>query len=374
MIEGLHFVRVAATASRPIRWYVYAWRGGPRIMTWDGPVKPKLTKDALAAYAAATEGATKAKGDTLTAAIIGWRGRAGEPDSASPEWKKLAENTKRVWGLALDQIDAKWGKHPIKLWNDPRMVADVVGWRDARAKTPRAADIGITVLAQLLQWCRLRAKVTINVAADIPTLYAGADRAEIIWTDDDLARFKAAADKENRPRVYDAIRLATLTGFRRADLAAVTFDEVSDHAIIRVALKKSRGRRRRAVIPMIPELAKLIEELRALPRNPGVNTLLVNSRGRSWTPGSLGAAVDQIRNEAKIFQPGSAELGVPDRPKHLHDCRGTFVTKLCRAGLTDREIADAAAWSPQSVATIRKFYVDDAAVVVALSKRMRRVL
>jgi hypothetical protein len=63
-----------------------------------------------------------------------------------------------------------------------------------------------------------------------------------------------------------------------------------------------------------------------------------------------------------------------DRPKHLHDLRGTFVTALCRAGLTDDEIANIVAWSPQNVAEIRRTYVDDAAVVVALSRRINASL
>jgi hypothetical protein len=42
------------------------------------------------------------------------------------------------------------------------------------AATPRAADIGVTVLSRLLEWGRLRARVRVNVAAGIPQLYRGA--------------------------------------------------------------------------------------------------------------------------------------------------------------------------------------------------------
>jgi hypothetical protein len=127
---------------------------------------------------------------------------------------------------------------------------------------------------------------------------------------------------------------------RRADLVGVTLDEVTEHAIVRTALKKSRGRRRRAVVPLIPESKALVEALRARPRQPGVRNLLVNSLGLPWTPGSLTQAFNQVRDAANggrgIVHPGNAELGEPDRKKHLHDCRGTFVTKLCRTNLTNR--------------------------------------
>ena len=63
-----------------------------------------------------------------------------------------------------------------------------------------------------------------------------------------------------------------------------------------------------------------------------------------------------------------------ERAKHLHDVRGTFLAHLCRAELTDEDIANVAAWSPATVARIRRTYVDDAATVVALSERIRRAL
>jgi hypothetical protein len=61
---------------------------------------------------------------------------------SSPEWKKLAPNTQKVWGSAINAIAEKWGKTPITVWNDPRMTSKVVAWRDSRADKPRAADMG----------------------------------------------------------------------------------------------------------------------------------------------------------------------------------------------------------------------------------------
>ncbi|SDC29555.1 Phage integrase family protein [Sphingomonas sp. YR710] len=370
-IEGVHFVRIAKP-GKPIRWYVYAWRGGPCVMKAEGPNKPKLGKAEVTSIGEKMKAATAPDERILRAMIRGWRGNGVDLATASPEWRALAPSTRALWGGSLDLIDAKWGRSTLAAWDDPRMVAIVVAWRDSRASTPRAADVGITVLAELLEWARLRAKVRINVAKDIPQLYHGSDRAEIIWTDDDMKKAKAAADELKRPRIYDIIRLATLTGMRRGDLAAVTLDEVFDHAIIRTAAKKSRGRRRRAVIPMFPALAELIDELRALPRKEGVRNLLVGARGAPWKPESLTEAVNAITKKGGIEQPGNAELGIAPKRKHLHDCRGTFVTHLCRAGLSNEEIARAAAWSVESVERIRQVYVDDAAVVISMARRIAR--
>lgn len=374
-VKGLHFVR-KVKPGKPIRWYVFAWRGkgAPCIMKSEGPKRPQLDAAALKALAAIAEEAQAAKAATLGGLGRQWRGNPADIATASPEWRGLAASTRQLWGDALDLIDAKWGALPIALWNDPRMVAKVVEWRDSRSATPRAADIGVTVLSELLKFGKLRARVALNVAADVPAIYKPADRAEIIWTPDDLERAKAAAKKIERPRAFDIIQLACLTGMRRADLAALTWDEVSDHAIIRTALKKSRGRRRRAVIPVIPALSDLLAELRALPRAEGVNHVLVGARGRPWKPESLTEAVIAVAKAAGIEQPAQPELDVPAKRKHLHDCRGTFVTHLCRAGLSDEEIANIAAWSVESVSRIRRTYVDDAAIVVALSERIRRAM
>ena len=97
----------------------------------------------------------------------------------------------------------------------------------------------------------------------------------------------------------------------------------------------------------------------------------MNSFGEAWSPDALGKRFGEISREAGIFH---KENGEPDRLKHLHDVRGTYVTNLCRAGLTDRQIADIVAWSELNVARIRRTYVDDAAVVVALSRRINEAL
>ena len=353
MTKGVHYVQSNG------RWYVYAWRGGPRIATVDGGPKPRLTRELEKKVTKARQEAQEVGANTLGGMIRDWR--------RSPEWKALSPNTRDTWAVPLARIEAKWGELPIELWNDPRMVGKVVGWRDSLADTPRAADIGVTVLSRLLEWGRLRARVRVNVASGIPNLYQGADRAEIIWLPEDIDAFCRSALILDRPLLIDCLFLASLTGFRLADLAGVTFAECGEDAIIRKALKRSRGRRRRAMIPILPELRDLIEELRTRPRKAGVDTLLVNSRGDAWSADALGKRFGEVRTHAGIIH---REAGEPDRPKHLHDVRGTFVTHLCRAGLTDGEIADRVAWSPQNVGQIRKVYVDDAAVVVAIGRRI----
>jgi len=64
----------------------------------------------------------------------------------SPEWKGAATSAQSVRGLALGLIEKRWGDKPIVVRNDFRMVGKVMEWRYERAVTPRASDMGITVL------------------------------------------------------------------------------------------------------------------------------------------------------------------------------------------------------------------------------------
>lgn len=269
----------------------------------------------------------------------------------------------------VDLIETKWGEFPYGVWNDPRMAAKVIKWRDERKHIPRTADIGVTVLRAILKWAKLHAYVTLNVAADIPQLAQSADREDIIWTSEDIASFEAKATELELPQLVDAIRLAALTGLRRADLVTLTFAHVGEFAVSKTALKKSRGKRRKATIPMTEELEALLAELRTRKRKEGVDTILVNSRGRPWSEAGLTGSFGRIRDAVGIFHVDQ-ETG-EKRAKHLHDVRGTFCTMLiAECELTDEQAATIMAWSKERVGNIRSTYVDGARVVVAIGERI----
>ena len=269
----------------------------------------------------------------------------------------------------MDLIEARWGDAPTAVWNDPRMKAKVVAWRNSRKATPRAADIGVTVLVTLLKWAMLNGQgVAINVAMDIPQLYRGGNRQEIIWLPEDMERFAEAAEADSRPWINDGLRLAALTGLRLSDLVTLTFDHVGDFAISKSALKMSRGKRRRVTIPITEELTSLLAELRGRHREKEVNTVLVNSYGRPWTASGFGGSFNRIRDAAGIVH--IDEHG-DKRTKHLHDVRGTFCTMLLAdCELTDDQAAEIMGWSKERVGGIRKVYVDDSLVIMAIAERI----
>jgi integrase len=363
-VAGVHFVR-ALRPGKPVRWFVYAWRGGPCIMKHEGAMRPSLDRAALAALSTAQAADGSPDPTLLRSVVHAWR--------CSPEWKALAPGTRKTWGHALGLIEDRWEKTPLELWSDSRMTAKIVKWRDERSSTPRAADIGVTVLRALLDHARLNGRVRTNVANDIPTLYRGGDRAEIVWTTDDIDAFATAAHRLNKLHVLDGLRLAALTGLRRQDLVTLTWAQIGDFAIQKRALKRSGKNRRRqhATIPRIPALNALLTDLRTRHRANDVQTLLVNSYGHSWTGDGFGGSFNAVRDAAQIMHVEDDDTGQPiKRRKHLHDVRGTFCTNLILEGLTDDAVAERMAWSAQRVAAIRRVYVDDARVVVAMGERI----
>lgn len=363
---SVQFIK-SARPGKPVTWYIYAWRGGPLIRKAVQPRKPPLTKADHAAVAAAMIDDRSPPEGSLRATLREWC-PADPAKPGSPEWDALSDNTKRVWRSHVDLIETRWGDKPITVWSDPRMVEKVFKWRDERKATPRTADMGIQVLDALLTFARRRGRVLINVASDVPRLYKGGDRADILWTDQAIAKFEAKAIEQGKPQLLDALRLAAATGLRREDLLTLTWAQIGEFAIVKRALKKSRGKRHRAIIPQTPQLEALLAELRTRKRQPGVETVLVNSHGKPWTGNSLGVSFGRLRDAAGIVH--IDDEGV-EHALHMHDLRGTFCTMLLTEWeLNDEDAADIMAWSPQRVARIRKVYVDQLRTVVAMGARI----
>ncbi len=168
--------------------------------------------------------------------------------------------------------------------------------------------------------------------------------------------------------MFDGVRLAILTGLRREDLISLKWDEINETTIVKQATKASRGKRRTVTIPRLPELDVLLDDLRQRSRKAGIDTVPVNSRGTAWSRDGFSHSFALVRDDAGIF---ATNAGGAKVAKHMHDLRGTFCTRLIKAGLTDEQVADIMGWAPEQVRGIRRVYVDQSQISVAIAGRLR---
>lgn len=337
--HGLHIVR-KLRMDKPALWYVYAYRGGPQIHTCEGE-RPTITRAMQDMAAEASKIRQRVEANNIASLIADYQ--------RSPEWDRLGDRTKKDYRVDLGKIASKFGTVPLAVFADQKMRADVMEWRADMAGKPRTADKAIVMLATLLAWGVTNGKLRNNVASGIPMLYS-ANRAAIIWTDADMAAIEPHCSKE----LWQAIRLASMTGFRLGDLVDVSWEHVGLQSIVFVTSKRDK----RVVIPIFSELRKLLEEI-----GGESGTILKNSRGAAWTESGLGG----------VFQKAKAKAAGFNKELRIHDLRGTYATWLARKGLTDQEIARIVAWSEKQVAEIRRRYVDEEHVVTSLVARIEAV-
>lgn len=319
MVELKHLHTVRAKG----RLYYYAWRGGPAIRCTEAPGTPAF----MAAYNEAIAEHHAPDASRFRAVIVAYR--------ASGDYRKLAASTRRNWSAWLDRIDDHFGALRTAQFDRPEKIRKVIRvWRSTYAETPRTADYGMQVLSRVLAFAvDPLGRIAANPCEGIRQLYS-ASRAEIIWTDADIAQLKAACSVE----IAHAVDLAASTGLRLGDLTRLAWSHVGPDAIV-LPTGKSGGRRE-AVVPLHAELR---EVLARIPRHSTI--VLTNSRRRPW----------QGLNSS--FATAKEKAGLGDRDLHFHDLRGTAATKFYLAGLHERVIAEIMGWEEDYVARIIRRYV-----------------
>jgi integrase len=338
MAQGLHIIKTSPP-GKPCVWYVYAYRGGPQLLRKVGGSKPKITAEMLG-EAKASLRRPESTG-TLTGLIIGYRRFLDASDKA--------DQTKADERIFIGRIEQEWSDTPIDILENRRFRAAVLDWRDANWQhQPRTADKVISQFARLLNHAVDRGDISVNVLAGVRTLYR-ATRADIIWTEEDIAKLAQHASRA----VMQAVRLAACTGLRREDLVKLTWSAIGRDSII-WHTSKSR-KRKRIAIPLLDETRALLAEL---PRREATDTVLTSTRGTAWTPDGLQASLFTARKAAGI-------------DKHLHDLRGTFATRLTLASLSNERIDDILGWEAGTSSRIRKRYIDEASIVIDIAERLR---
>lgn len=333
-IKGLHIVTAKGKT------YVYAWRGGPPIKCKEGIGTPEF----FAAYNEAVSAHRIPDRKVFHSVIVRYR--------ESPDFERLAASTKKNWRPWLDRIDEYFGTIKTRAFDRSDTAKKTIRkWRGKYAATPRTADYGLQVLSRVLAYAvDPLGELGSNPCEGLKQIYSNS-RAEIIWTDEDIAKIKVHASKE----VGWAIDLAAHTGLRAGDLVKLKWSQVGEHAII-IRTGKSRGRKE-AIVPLYSSLRTL---LGTIPRYPDVATILTSSNKRAWHKDGLGGRFVEAKGKA---WPKGTEL-------NFNDLRGTAATKFYIAGFSIREIAEMMGWEEESVDKIIRRYVS---LTAALKDRIQRL-
>ncbi|MEX4006902.1 tyrosine-type recombinase/integrase [Neoaquamicrobium sediminum] len=329
-LKGLHVVKAKGKT------YVYAWRGGP-------PVKGVLgTPEFQAAYNEAVAAHRLPDSGKFRSVVNRYK--------ASPDYAKLAASTKKNWARWLDRISDYFGDLSVKQFDRPEKIRPIIRrWRGQYSHQPRTADYGMQVLSRVLSFAvDPLGAIASNPCEGIKQLYSN-NRAEIIWTEDDIAQLRAKAPEQ----VMFAVDLAAATGLRVSDLLRLSWSHIQDDAIV-ISTGKSRHRRE-AVIPLYDDLRALLERI---PRRS--TAVLTNSRKRPWTADGLNSSFAKAMDDA----------GLKERDLHFHDLRGTAATRFYLAGLSERVIAEIMGWEEDYVARIIRRYVDRKAALKATIRQL----
>lgn len=320
------------------REYVYAWRGGPRVKFEGELGSPEFWK----AYHETLEQHRIPDRKTLHSVIVRYR--------ASPQFEALAASTKKNWRPWLDRIDDYFGGMKTRAFERAEKARPAIRqWRGKWAATPRTADYGLQVLSRVMAYAvDPLGELGANPCEGIKQLYS-ASRADIIWTDADIAAFKTEAPEE----VGWAIDLAAHTGLRLGDLCKLAWSHVSQDAII-MRTGKSRGRKE-AIVPIYDGLRDVLARI---PRRSTI--VLTNSRKRPWTPNGIGSRIADVK---LAVWPSGTDL-------NWNDLRGTAATKFYIAGFSVREIAEMMGWEEESVDKIIRRYVS---LTAALKDRIAKL-
>lgn len=339
-LEGVY--RVVAKG----RVYFYAWKGkgAPRLHGEPG-------SDQFIAELADARAARKL-GDPAKIAGLCARWKASDAWTKPPAEGGLADSTKKQWRPWVDEIQRHFGKLSIRQFSRAEVIRpDIRRWHRSFKAKPRAADMGKQVLSALMSFAVDEDLLPANPVFGIKNLYE-ADRAELIWTDEDIARLQKA--KVSREIVW-ALKLACLTGLRQADVLRLSWSHVGDLSIELPTGKSSvRGKgRRTAVIPLYDELEALLKEI------PKRSTrILTNTEGLPWKSGFSSSW-------------NKAMKAIDEQELHYHDSRGTAATKFYLAGFDMREIAEMLAWAEDKVERIIRRYVRKNALLLDRIRRLR---
>lgn len=226
----------------------------------------------------------------------------------SPEYRRLAESTKKTYALGL----RPWLDHKDVRHLPARQIrrSHVLMLRDSWADRPGMADLFVRASQAVFRYGLDREKVDMNPAAKIPRLSTGEHRR---WTEDEVGRLLLSG----LPVFRMAGALALFTGQRQGDVLAMRWKDIRNERIFVKQIKTA--------VPLIIPIHPLLGA--ALDRWPQVTpTILFTQYKAPFTPDGFRSSWQRERDR----------LGITAT---WHGLRKTAAAALAEAGATVHEIA-----------------------------------
>lgn len=340
-LTGIKKVRTRNADGQRVEYHYV--RGGARF--WKTGDSPIGSPD----YVAAFQSASTRRTEKSLAHLIRLYSESGF-------FRKLKPRTQADYRIWLARLEADLGDAPIEALNDHRIRAEAMKWRDKWAG--RQSDYAWTVARRVFGWAYDAGHLSQHHLRGGGKRYAS-DRSEIVWTPGDVERFMSAAP----PAAKRAMTAALETGLRPGDLIRLTRNHISATPQGRRIVIRTNKRDKLAVIPVTPEMGRVIDETPT-----GRMLILVTQNNRAFTEQRISQYLNYWSRKAGV----NSEL-------RLQDARGTAATKLLLAGADLGEMAATFGWSLRYASQVIENYaraapdVSDAVLIKLESFSKRRV-
>jgi len=334
-LKGLNRVR-KRLADGSIKDYYYLGKGGPPVHGDYGSPEFHVS------YVEAAQSRRPVRKNDLQSLI--------ERYLDSPDYEKLADATKELYGYCIRAIEAEFATLPLSALDDREIRGEFLQWRARLGKrSPRQADLAFRTLARIIAWGCHWGIISTNPCQRAGKLYSS-DRRDKVWTEEHEDAFLQTAPKHLRL----AFMLALLTGQRQGDLLRLTWANY-DGSVIRLKQQKTKAL---VAIPVTQALKIALDEAKAEAARTvddeaqvQERTILTNSAGNAWSSDGFKSSWRTACQKAGI-------TGLT-----FHDLRGTAVTRLANAGCTIPEIATITGHSLAHVHGVLEFYLNRGSVL-----------
>lgn len=249
----------------------------------------------------------------------------------SPEWRRLADNTRRIYDhyLGLVEEELHWMRRSDLDQRRAReefyKVRDklAAGWINEdtgrRIGGDHSADMAMRALSTLLSWAVDRNIIALNMAARMRTLGELNTRSDIVVepAQQPVLLDACAAD------LADVVQAADFTMLRVSDLVRLQWSMYGKDGWLTVAPKKTQRLGIVVSLPVhaLPPFKALLDR-----RKRDSDFIFTHADGRPWTEAAVGDAFRRARARVELDH------------LHLHDFRGTRITRLLEIGCTEAEV------------------------------------